>query len=395
MTMQPRILALFGGAVLFGQERGNIEALRALKEQGCEVLCLLRDDREGVLITHALHANGLSWIKVPYIEHRTPGRMWHFVFRNPVAFIRANWRFMGVVRKFRPTHIHAFNPLYVLNFLLGLTLVPVPMIYRAGDEPPIHNWAWRRLWWFVNRRTKHFVANSKFVARSLCGAGADDDCVSLIYNAPPRRIGLMPPKETWMGHGEEFVIAYVGQIAEHKGVHILIDAFRVLAAEVPEAQLIIAGRISEWSGDAWGRKLRDVTSSDPIIGSRVAFVGDISNVPELMARASVHVTPSVFQDPAPNVVMEAKQASCPSIVFPRGGMPELIENGVDGFVCLEPTAEALVDALRHYLADAGLARRHGKAAWASLNRFGVNLFAERWLEVYLNSLPLPAPSAGA
>jgi len=45
MTMQPRILALFGSTVLFGQERGNIEALRVLKEQGCEVLCLVREEK--------------------------------------------------------------------------------------------------------------------------------------------------------------------------------------------------------------------------------------------------------------------------------------------------------------------------------------------------------------
>jgi len=393
MTMQPRILALFGGAVLFGQERGNIEALRALKEQGCEVLCLLRDDREGVLITHALHANGLSWIKVPYIEHRTPGRMWHFVFRNPVAFIRANWRFMGVVRKFRPTHIHALNPIYVLNFLIGLVLVPVPMIYRAGDEPLVHNWVWRALWRFIAWRSTHFVANSKFVARSLCSQGSAESSVSVIYNAPSRRGPTAGPLETWMDSGEGLLIAYVGQIAEHKGVHILIDAFRALAAEFPEAQLTIAGRISDWSGDAWARNLRDVTNSDPFIGSRVAFVGEISNVPELMARASVHATPSLFEDPSPNVVMEAKQAGSPSIVFPRGGMPELIEDGVDGFVCPKPTAEALADALRHYLADPELARRHGAAALTSLNRLQVNQFRVRWLEVYLNSLPPVAPSA--
>jgi glycosyltransferase involved in cell wall biosynthesis len=387
MTMQPRILALFGSAVLFGQERGNIEALAALKEQGYEVLCLVRDEQWSTLITPALDERGLVWVKVPYIEHRMPGRLRYVVFRNPVAFIRANWRFMGVVDEFRPTHIHAFNPLYVLNFLLGLTLVQVPMIYRAGDEPTVHNWVWRWLWRFVTWRTKHFVANSKFVASSLCRHGADDDSVSLIYNAPPRHITLAATPQALMNSGEEFRIAYVGQIAEHKGVHILIDAFRALASEFPEAQLTIAGRISDWSGDAWGRNLRDVTSSDPVIGSRVAFVGEIADVPVLLARASVHATPSLFQDPSPNVVMEAKQAGCPSIVFPRGGMPELVEDGVDGFVCPEPTAEALADALRHYLVDAGLARSHRVAALASLNRLGVNQFSDRWLEVYFNSLP--------
>ena len=57
---KPRILALFGGAVLFGQERGNIEALASLKEQGCEVLCLVRDEEWSLHITPALDGCGLQ-----------------------------------------------------------------------------------------------------------------------------------------------------------------------------------------------------------------------------------------------------------------------------------------------------------------------------------------------
>ena len=113
MTECPRILALFGSAVLFGQERGNIEALAALMEEGCDILCLVRDENWSTHITPALDARGLAWQKVPYIEHRMPGRFLWIVLRNPIAFLVANWRFLRVVRQYRPTHIHAFNQLYV------------------------------------------------------------------------------------------------------------------------------------------------------------------------------------------------------------------------------------------------------------------------------------------
>ncbi|MBV9995192.1 MAG: glycosyltransferase family 4 protein [Caulobacteraceae bacterium] len=373
-----RILALFGGAVLFGQERGNIEALVALKQGGGEVLCLVRDEPWAVHIPPALDARGLAWVKVPYIEHRMPGRLAALIFRNPLAFAIANARFLEIARRFRPTHIHAFNPLYVLNFLAALSLVRAPMVYRAGDEPTVHNPVWRLLWRFVLARTDRFVANSKFVARSLVRSGAKPQQIEVIYNLPPARRATGAPALAY----DPGRIFYAGQVSEHKGVHVLLDAFRRVAAEFPHASLVIAGRISDWSGDAWGRALREATLADPLIGPRVQFLGETPEVPAWLAHSAVHAAPSLFEDPAPNVVVEAKAAGCPSIVFPRGGMPELVRHGVDGWVCPEASATALAEALRCYLADPAMARRQGAAAREGLKELGRDQFAQRWAEVY-------------
>lgn len=387
MSEHPRVLALFGSGLLFGQERGNIEALAALKDQGCEVLCVIRDEAWSVLVPSALDARGLKWVKAPYIEHRLPGRMHYILFRNPVAILRANLRLLQIVRNFRPTHFHAFNQIYVFNFLFALTALKQPMIFRAGDEPTVHNWIWRTIWRFVVWRTEVFVANSKFVVRAICSQGVRDDRVALIYNAPPRR-GPARESLSFPANSETSGrIAFVGQISEHKGVHVLIDAFRIVAKAKSAAHLIIAGRISDWSGDAWARQLRDDALGDPSIGKRVLFAGEITDIPRLLSGSCVHVAPSIFHDPSPNVVMEAKQASCPSIVFPRGGMPELVDDGIDGFVCADTSAEELAKALLRYLDDPELAHRHGQAALASLARLGVGQFAQRWLKVYQDTGP--------
>lgn len=382
MTERPRILALFGSAVLFGQERGNIEALAALQKQGCEVLCLVRDEAWNKRIPSALEARGLAWMKVPYIEHRLPGRMRYIIFRNPVAFVLANWRFFRIVREFRPTHIHAFNQLYVLNFLIGLIVLKVPMVFRAGDEPTVHNWVWRAVWWFVARRADRFVANSGFVARLLREHGVSDRHISVIYNMPPQRIGAIVSLPPILESEEMCRVTYVGQIIEDKGVHLLVEAFQKVVVDYSNAQLVIAGRISEWSGDAWARQLRDSVLENPLLCKQVLFVGEIADVPSLLSRTRIHVLPSLINDASPNVIMEAKQAACPSIVFPFGGMQELVLDGIDGWVCREATSEGIAEALRCYLGNPGLAYRHGQAALASLVTLGVDQFAERWLNVY-------------
>jgi len=387
VSSRPRILALMGGGVLFGQERGNIEALAALKEEGCEVLCIVRENLWRLEIPRALDARDLAWTKAPYIEHRIPGRLLHVIFRNPIVFLRANWRFMRIVRQFRPTHIHAFNQVYVLNFMIGLSSCRAPMVYRAGDQATLHNWFWRLTWNFVLWRTGMFVANSQFVARTLLHDGVSPEKLQVIYNAPPKRTNEAVRSYVLPEAPDLFKIVYVGQISEHKGVHILVDAFRVVATEFPEALLVIAGRISEWSGDAWGRALRETAKADPQIGERIFFLGETEDIPSLLSSSCIHVAPSLFDDPSPNVVVEAKQAGRASIVFPRGGMPELVRDSVDGFVCTDATSAALVTALRRYLSDQNLARVHGVAAHASLLDLGVPEFPARWLEIYQTLKP--------
>src|SRR5262245_38538587 len=99
MTSRPRILALFGARVIFGAERENIETLAALREQGCEVLCLVRDEAWNHAIPEALAARELACAPIPYIDGWLPGWRLHIMLRNPVAFVAGNWRFLKIVKE--------------------------------------------------------------------------------------------------------------------------------------------------------------------------------------------------------------------------------------------------------------------------------------------------------
>lgn len=324
MNSQPRILVLFGARVIFGAERENIETLAALREQGCDVLCLVRHEAWNDHVPAALAARGLMWRKVPYIDGWLPGWRIRTVLRNPVAFIVGNWRFLKIARDFRPTHIHAFNAFYILNFLPALVLVQVPMIYRAGEKPTMHRWEWRMLWRFVVARTRRFVPVSNFIANELKATGVTAERIEVIHGVPPNRVknevlSAIPPPD-----GSMHDIVFIGQISESKGVHLLIQAFQSVAKSHAQARLLIAGRISEWSGDKWARDLRKIVAHDPILRSRVIFLGFVENVPELLRGRAVLVVPSLVEEGFPLVVMEAKAAGVPSIVFPSGGLPEAI-----------------------------------------------------------------------
>lgn len=116
---------------------------------------------------------------------------------------------------------------------------------------------------------------------------------------------------------------------------------------------------------------------------RVSLPGHLPNPAGRYSAAAVHVAPSVCEEAAGNVVMEAKMAGTPSVVFPSGGLPEMVRHQVDGYICRDKTVDALVEGIRWCLADRARLRSMGEAARVdSETRFGQARFAAAWASVY-------------
>ena len=122
----------------------------------------------------------------------------------------------------RPGYLYAFNPLYVANFRLALSLLSTPMIYRACDAIPGHNFAWRALWRLVHRRANVFIACSRFVESCLIKSGVEMSKINVVYSHPPRRqIGSKTDMVERSSEPGETIV-YVGQIIKEKGVDLLV-----------------------------------------------------------------------------------------------------------------------------------------------------------------------------
>lgn len=379
-----RVLSFFGTRVIFGNERENIEVLSALCEKGGDVLCLVRHEAWNKEVWQALESRGLTVARVQYIDGWLPGwRLW-ILLRNPIAFVVGNVQFLRHVFRFRPTHFHAFNSLYVLSFLPALILVRQPMIYRSGDKPVLHRMIWRLLWRVIVQRSTRFLAVSRFIGDELVRSGAPRERVEILYPHPPRRKKLPVAHEPRRGAaGEsEFHIVFVGQITEAKGAHLLVQAFLQVADAFPKARLTLAGRISEWRGDDWARRLRDDAYARGLETGRISFPGFIEDIAGLLSGCDLLVAPSLVEEGFPLVVLEAKEAGIPAVVFPSGGLTEMINPLIDGWVCREKSVEALVDALRFYLSKPSEAARQGTAALESLGKFGSAEFADRCIRAY-------------
>lgn len=380
-----RVLALFGGINMLGSERGNLEALSAIKEKGGQVLLVVSDAPWAEKIRSEVIARGFDIFPSPYLTLRRPDNPINPLLVYPPAIIRASRQLRKAISQFKPTHIHASNQLHVMNFLPALLFSRVPLIYRCGDKPVWHNFVFRGVWKFIAWRASEFVVVSKFISVKLQETGIPEEKISVIYSRPPKRIAVSSHNHETK-NADEIKILFVGQINSTKGPQVLIDAFESVATAFPKARLVIAGRISEWEGDAWARDLRSKTLANATLDDRIDFPGFVEDVPGLMASCDLVVIPTLTDEPLANVVLESKQAGLAAIIFPSGGLPETIEHGVDGFICRDSTVESLAEGLRFYLAAPDKINVHGESARASLAKFHIADFSENWSKIYTRSL---------
>ncbi len=122
-----------------------------------------------------------------------------------------------------------------------------------------------------------------------------------------------------------------------KGFQYLVDALSELPAELLEhLNLLVVGK-----GEA-------IDSFD--LKLSYSLLGSIrpSNMPELYSESDLMIVPSL-QDNLPNTIMEAMSCSCPVVGFKTGGIPEMIEDEVTGYLAEKASVSSFKDAIQRFL----------------------------------------------
>ena len=377
-----RVLALCGGMVIAGgAERMLFEVLRGLRDRGVTVHCVVNNWASDPIRAMA-DAIGASWSTSTYavrLERRTA---------NPISYGRqlldiaqTTRDLLRTARAVKPTHVLVPDHDTVLRHfvaLLALRAVGVRCVMKLSNAPAQTPF-YRRLWrWVVNPAVAEFVCNSKFTEGALTALGVPAAKSAMIYETLPRRVAQreLAPRDPRR-------IIFVGQIIPDKGLHVLLDAVGELVARGRDVVLDVAGDIDGWISPAYGdyRDRIRARAAAPDLASRVRFLGWRDDVPELMAEAAVHCCPSLpaIRESFGLVVLEAKSAGTPSVVFPCGALVEQVTHESDGYVCESISAAGLADGIEHLIADPARLAAASDAARRSAARFDRAAFARAWL----------------
>jgi O-antigen/teichoic acid export membrane protein/glycosyltransferase involved in cell wall biosynthesis len=108
---------------------------------------------------------------------------------------------------------------------------------------------------------------------------------------------------------------------------------------------------------------------------------------EYFKRADIFILPS-YAEGLPIAVLEAMAAGLPIITTPVGGIPELIEDGVEGMLVQPGDCQALAEAVARLLGDAELRRQLGERAQRRASRFDLaQVLAQLGAELRQETVP--------
>ena len=162
-------------------------------------------------------------------------------------------------------------------------------------------------------------------------------------------------------------LAFLGRISPEKGLDVAIAIARQAGVELKIAAKI--DRVDQAYFDTVIKPLLD--------GPGVEFVGEIGHADksEFLGGAMALLTPVQWPEPFGLVMIEAMACGTPVIGFPRGSVPEIVEDGVSGFI-----VRGVQEAARVVKAVPALSRRRCREYFE--RRFSATRMCEDYLTVY-------------
>ncbi|WP_380174140.1 glycosyltransferase [Kineococcus sp. DHX-1] len=172
-------------------------------------------------------------------------------------------------------------------------------------------------------------------------------------------------------------VLFVGRLVPEKGPDVLLQAVTALAAEGVEVELVVAGGGALADDLAQQRKASAATE-------RIRLLGPVGqdDIRDWYAWADVFCLPS-YAEGVPVVLMEALAMEVPVVTTRIAGIPELVEDGVNGFLVEPGRPVEVARALRTLADDAALRRRMGAAGRRRVqDEFQPRANAQRLLEQF-------------
>lgn len=296
--------------------------LKRLKDAGFNIRICALQCRLGNPIASELERIGLPVDLVPIPNLRHPLNL---------------FRILYYLRTHRPIIVH--TQLEFANVLgtiaakiLGIPTVATLHTLDTFAERKFSLWRLRLRWFVLRIFCDQIIAVSEKTRTYHVQSGKlNSDKVITLYNGVDisrfqniNESQKMKIRQTFNLPLDNPIIITVAVLRELKGVQNMIRALPSIFEQFPNAQYLIVG------DGAYGASLRDLASTLGI-QDRVTFAGHRTDIPALLACSDLFVLPTL-KDALPTVLIEALAAEKPVIASAVDGVPEIIENGVNGLL---------------------------------------------------------------
>lgn len=376
LEMAPKILVIFGSIALYGMERAVIETFDMLRPEVEPHFLISQTPRRLGLplfeevtrrkLKYSFLSDHSGWERLA--KPSSPGQF----FKILHGLVRGNLDALAAVRRQQLLYVpNLFASYYSLLALIFCRLTGRRTIYHFHDLYSAYSRQLRFITFFLT----DFVHNTSY--------GLNDMARTNPYILKKRNSVIPCPVRNETGpelNGDENQTAnilFVGQVARHKGVDILIDAFARLAKNRWNLTLNMLGGCED-------HQLQEQISHRTFGNNcSIKWWGYRSDVESFLSKAYVYVHPSPssrFRESLGVGMIEAMASGVPGVCFRSGALQEVVVNEKTGLICDEETPEALSKALEQFLDDKRFRDDCGKRARQRFeDNYSVSTIKQLWL----------------
>lgn len=201
------------------------------------------------------------------------------------------------------------------------------------------------------------------------------------YKIVPNFIeGVLPVLPSKLDNKDSFLLLYVGRLCKDKGVDILIESFKLIKANSTYLHIIGTGPDNDL--------LKESAEND----ERIIFHGYLNyeELKQFYRKADVVVVPSIWYEVFGIVIIEAFSFGVPAIGSRIGGIPEVIQDGFNGFLFSPGNKEELKDKMEIFISDFQKEKRllniFRNNAYETSKKYSIEHILPQIVEIYRNNI---------
>ena len=285
-------------------------------------------------------------------------------------------------------NMHYFSKIHALTIQEIATRKGVPLILTA------HNVWDDNLFLDLTNNIKwsHIITVSHFIKREIIGTGYSHRNITVIHHGIDQeiyspKVDAQPDFKKYPMLREKKVIFHPARMGLAKGCDVSIKALRIIKQRFPDVVLVLAGtkNIIDWV-QSQQKDIAYMVSLVEFLGLEDNVLIDafrLEDMPKLYAASLVCVYPSTVSEPFGLTMLEALSSARPMVVTETGGMPEIIKDGINGFIIPVKDFESLASRINCLLGNKELRERLGHTGRQMIEQqYTKEIVAENTLRLY-------------
>jgi len=273
------------------------------------------------------------------------------------------------LNKVRPDVIHCHN----MHYFSKIHAKTIEVLAKKNRIPLIltaHN-VWDDnlfLDLIKNIKWDHIIAVSHFIKKELIGVGCPHRKITVVHHGIDQHV--YNPNNKYKSIFKKYpqlknkkIVFHPARMGLAKGCDVSIKALRIIRDRFPDVMLILAGtrNIIDWA-QSQEKDIAYMVNLIEFFNMRKNVLIDafrLEDMPDIYTASTVCVYPSTAAEPFGLTMLEALASAKPMVVTNTGGMPEIIKDGIDGFVVPIKDFEALASRTIQLIANNDLRDRLG------------------------------------